>query len=105
MCEKCYNPIAVQPYIANCISRLPRLTLLDLQIELMNMLSEQRTYCIHFLLSTWQNLKSSQILFGCLDTPWSLWYVSHYSINAFVSVNSSQGPLRGNVNVAHIWTT
>ena len=47
MCEKCYNPIAVQPYIANCISRLPRLTLLDLQIELMNMLSEQSLFvCI-----------------------------------------------------------
>ena len=45
MCEKCYKPIAVQRYIDNCISQLPRLTLLAYkQIELMNMLSEQSLF-------------------------------------------------------------
>ena len=45
MCEKCYKPIAVQRYIDNCISQLPRLTLLAYkQIELMNMLSEWNAF-------------------------------------------------------------
>ena len=31
LCEKYYKPIIVQYYIANCVSWVPRLTLLDLQ--------------------------------------------------------------------------
>ena len=31
LCEKCYKPIAVQYYIADCVSWVPRLTLLDFQ--------------------------------------------------------------------------
>ena len=30
LCEKYYTSITVQYYIANCVSRVPRLTLLDL---------------------------------------------------------------------------
>ena len=30
LCEKYYKPITVQHYIANCVSWVPRLTLLDL---------------------------------------------------------------------------
>ena len=31
LCEKCYKPITVQYYIADCVSWVPRLTLLDLR--------------------------------------------------------------------------
>ena len=31
LCEKYYKPITVQYYIADCVSWVPRLTLLDLQ--------------------------------------------------------------------------
>ena len=31
LCEKYYKPITVQCYIADCVSGVPRLTLLDLQ--------------------------------------------------------------------------
>ena len=31
LCEKNYKPITVQYYIADCVSWVPRLTLLDLQ--------------------------------------------------------------------------
>ena len=31
LCERCYKPITVQYYIADCVSWVPRLTLLDLQ--------------------------------------------------------------------------
>ena len=31
LCEKYYKPITVQYYIANCVSWVPRLTLLDLR--------------------------------------------------------------------------
>ena len=34
LCEKCYKPIIVQYYIANCVSWVPRLTLLDLSTNL-----------------------------------------------------------------------
>ena len=34
LCEKYYKPITVQYYIANCISWIPRLTLLDLMNKL-----------------------------------------------------------------------
>ena len=37
-----YKPITVQFYIANSVSWVLRLTVLDLQIELMNALSEQK---------------------------------------------------------------
>ena len=30
LCEKYYNPITMQYYIADCVSSVPRLTLLDL---------------------------------------------------------------------------
>ena len=30
LCEKYYNPITIQHYIADCVSWVPRLTLLDL---------------------------------------------------------------------------
>ena len=38
--EKYFKPITLQYYIANCDSWVPRLTLLDLQIELTNVLSK-----------------------------------------------------------------
>ena len=31
LCEKYYEPIPVQYHLANCVSWIPRLTLLDLQ--------------------------------------------------------------------------
>ena len=40
LCEKYYKPIRVQYFIADCVSSVPRLTLLDLQIELTNVLSK-----------------------------------------------------------------
>ena len=33
LCEKYYKPITVQYYIANCVSWVPRLTLLDLRTD------------------------------------------------------------------------
>ena len=33
LCEKYYKPITVQYYIADCGSWVPRLTLLDIQIQ------------------------------------------------------------------------
>ena len=30
-CEQCYKPITVQYYIVDCVSWVPRLTLLDLE--------------------------------------------------------------------------
>ena len=42
-CEK-YKPLSVQYYIADCISWVPRLTLLDLQIRLANALLEQNLF-------------------------------------------------------------
>ena len=53
LCENYYKPITVQYYVADCVSCVPRLTLLDLQTnwtyeralgaELVRMLG---TYCI-----------------------------------------------------------
>ena len=42
LCEKCYKPIIVQYCIADCLSQVPRLTLLDLtnKLDLKNLLSE-----------------------------------------------------------------
>ena len=40
LCEKYYKSIIVQYYIADHVSWVPRLSLLDLKIGLMNMLSE-----------------------------------------------------------------
>ena len=36
LCEKYYKPITVQYYIVNCVSWVPRLTLLDLQMHSQN---------------------------------------------------------------------
>ena len=47
LCEKYYKPITVQYYIADCVSWVPRLTLLDLTNKLdLRMLSrtESRSY-------------------------------------------------------------
>ena len=44
LCEKYYKPITVQYYIADCVSWVRRLTLLDLQIGLMNALSEWNSF-------------------------------------------------------------
>ena len=43
-CEKYYKPITVQYYIADCVSWVSRLTLLDLQIGLIKVLSEQNVF-------------------------------------------------------------
>ena len=40
LCEKYYKPIRVQYFIADCVSSVPRLSLLDLQIVLMSVLLE-----------------------------------------------------------------
>ena len=40
LCEKYYKPITVQYYIADGVSWVPRLTLLDLQIGLTDVLTE-----------------------------------------------------------------
>ena len=34
LCEKYHKPITVQYHVADCVSWVPRLTLLDLQIRL-----------------------------------------------------------------------
>ena len=44
LCEKYYKPLTVQYYIADCVSWVPRLTLLDLQTRLMNTLLEQNSF-------------------------------------------------------------
>ena len=44
LCEKYYRPITVQFYIANCVSWIPRLNLLDLQIRFMDVLLEQNSF-------------------------------------------------------------
>ena len=44
LCEKYYKPITVQHYVANCVSSVPRLTLLDLQIEHTNALLERNSF-------------------------------------------------------------
>ena len=46
LCEKYYKPIMGQDYIADCVSWVPRLTLLDLtnKLNLMNVLSEQDSF-------------------------------------------------------------
>ena len=36
LCEKCYKPITVQYHIVDCVSRLLRLTLLDLRTHCQN---------------------------------------------------------------------
>ena len=43
-CEKYYKSITVQNYIVDCVSWVPRLTLLDLQIGLTNALSELNSF-------------------------------------------------------------
>ena len=44
LCEKYYKPITVQYYIADCVSWVPRLTLLDLTNKLdLRMLSRNET--------------------------------------------------------------
>ena len=52
LCEKYYKPITVQYYIANFVSWVPRLTLLDLQTNWtyeralkMELIRMQGTYC------------------------------------------------------------
>ena len=47
LCENDYKPVTAQYYIANCVSWVPRLTLLDLtnKLDLTNALSE-RNSCI-----------------------------------------------------------
>ena len=50
LCEKFYIPITVQYYIADCVSWVPRLTLLDLQSELMTALSKQNSFVCRGLL-------------------------------------------------------
>ena len=46
LCEMYYKPITVQYYIADRVSWVPRLTLLDLtnKLDLMNMLSKQNLF-------------------------------------------------------------
>ena len=44
LCEKCYEPITVHYYIVDSVSWVPRLTLLNLQIGLMNMLLEWNSF-------------------------------------------------------------
>ena len=39
LCEKYYKPITVQSYIADCVSWVPRLTLLDLRTNWTNELA------------------------------------------------------------------
>ena len=44
LCEKYCKPITVQYYIADCVSSVPRLTSMDLQIGLKNMLLEWNSF-------------------------------------------------------------
>ena len=44
LCENCYEPITVQDYIVDCVSWIPRLTLLNLQTGLMNMLLKWNSF-------------------------------------------------------------
>ena len=58
LCEKYYKPITVQYYIANCVSWVPRLTLLDLRKNWTytlrtDLVRRQGTYCIN----TWVTIK------------------------------------------------
>ena len=53
LCKKYYKPITVQYYIADCISWVPSLTLLDLGTNWtyeralgMELVRMQRTYCV-----------------------------------------------------------
>ena len=62
LCEKCYKPITVQYYIADCVSWVSRLTLLDLQKKLdLQTCSGNRThsYVGGLLYSPcWQNIST-----------------------------------------------
>ena len=51
MCEKCYKSILVQYYIANCVSWVSMLTLLDLRTRSRNGTHSFMwvTYCTHFI--------------------------------------------------------
>ena len=46
LCEKYYKPITVQSYIADCVHRVPRLTLLDLgaKLDLTNVFPEWNSF-------------------------------------------------------------
>ena len=50
LCEKYYKPVTVGYYIANHVSRVPRLTLLDLQMGRMNVFLEQNLFVCGSLL-------------------------------------------------------
>ena len=64
LCEKYYKPITVQYYIANCVSWVPKLTLLDLRTNWIyehalgtELVCMQETYCTQI---TQRTLKTQQ---------------------------------------------
>ena len=67
LCEKHYQPVAVQYYMANCVSCIPRLTLLDL----MNWLLEQKLFtCRGLTVSNCSVAKSvEKTIFSTINFP------------------------------------
>ena len=54
LCEKYYKPVTVWYHIANRVSWVPRLALLDLQIGRMNVFLEQSSFaCRSLLCCSW----------------------------------------------------
>ena len=94
LCEKYYKPITVQYYIANCVSWVPRLTLLDLWTNWtyecplgMELVHVQGTYCIDsawvwtFSLLGWHEWPEEFTAHSLnpLGHNWSSWWVGAWN--------------------------
>ena len=79
-CDRYYKPIILQYYIANCVSWVPRLTWLNLQVGLTNTLSEWNMFVCREL-TVFQSLLANLLLLllllsrfsqvRLLATPWT----------------------------------
>ena len=91
LCEKYYKPIRVQYFIADCVSSVPRLTLLGLQIALMNVLSEWNSFvCRRLVVLRQRSLMCLICLFlglSCLRlcTSWTWVTVFHSHVRRVFS--------------------
>ena len=62
LCKKYYKPITVQYYIASCVSSVPRLTLLDLQMCSLNSFVCRGLNIVYQLILTGSNLLLASLL-------------------------------------------
>ena len=71
LCENYYKPVTVQNYIDNCVSWVPKLTLLDLQANWnrAHLYNLQGTYCItDLVISTTVSILLNSIWLPCCPT-------------------------------------